>query len=74
MERKKKVLKDSKPDKSHGIPTMFYDIALVALALAILWHWVFWCEFGFWRKVALWVICVFIMLGLSGALGMLGHP
>jgi len=52
---------------------LYYYIALAALAVAVLSHWLFGTKYGLFGTVAGWAVCAFILIGLLNSIGLFGR-
>ena len=63
----------TKQSKRNGILNLYYYIALVALAVAVLYHWIFGGKYGVFGTSAVYAVCAFIVLGFLNAVGIFGR-
>lgn len=65
--------RETKLSNRNGMFNLYYYIALAALAVAVLSHWLFGTKYGLFGTVAGWAVCAFILIGLLNSIGLFGR-
>jgi hypothetical protein len=64
---------EPKQSRRNAVFSLYYYIALAALAVVVIFHWIFGGRFGLFGTVAVWSVCAFIVLGFLNSIGLLGR-
>ena len=64
---------ETKREKRDGFFNLYYYIALAALCLVTVWHWIFGGKYGVFGTIAVYSVCAFIVLGFFNAIGLFGR-
>jgi hypothetical protein len=65
--------RETKRENRDGMFNLYYYISLTALCVVVVWHWIFGGKYGFFGTIAVYSVCVFIVLGFLNAIGIFGR-
>ena len=60
----------TKKSDRDGKLNMYYNVALVFCAVAVIWRWIFSSRYGFVEDIAAFSACIFILLGFLNSTGL----
>lgn len=65
--------RETKQSKRNGAFNLYYHITLAALAIVVVFHWIFGGKFGVFGTTTIYAVCVFIVLGFLNSIGLFGR-